>query len=112
MRGRKRDAVEILGSLFGRENDRFARRVRLKFAIRRWQDKRGHALLLYLEVGHVDPAPFLPALQAEFRELNTFDALDDSVVPGRVRDHVADEIFPLQFEAVLVDNTCRYLLPL
>jgi hypothetical protein len=46
MRGRKRDAVEFFGSLFGRKNDRLARRIRLQFAIDCRQDKRGHALLL------------------------------------------------------------------
>src|SRR5262245_10131484 len=112
VRGRKRDAVEIFGSLFGRKNNRLARRIRLKFAISCRQDKRGHALLLYLEVGHVDPAPLFPALQAKLCELNTFDALDKSVVPGCICGHMTDEIFPLQFEAVLVDDIFRHFLPL
>ena len=45
MRSRKRDAIEILGGLFGGKNNRLACRIRLEPAIGCWQNERGHSLL-------------------------------------------------------------------
>src|ERR1700733_6583904 len=65
-----------------------------------------------LDVGNVEPAPFRPALQAEFGELHAFDAFDKFMVPRRIRHDVTDKIFPLNLEAVLIDDIFRDLLPL
>src|SRR5512139_3481575 len=65
-----------------------------------------------LHFRHIDPAPFLPALEAKLGELHALDALDQPVVPRRVSADVADEIFPLDLEAVFVNDVVRHFFPL
>src|SRR5262249_41119664 len=112
MGGRECDAVEVFGSLFVWKDDRLTRCIGLQFAMDGWQGQRRHACSLYREVRHVEPAPFFPALHAEFRQLNALDALHQAMVPGCFSCNMTDEIFPLQFEAILVDDVLRHFLPL
>ena len=49
---------------------------------------------------------------AELGELHALGALDQVELPRRVGDDVADELLPLQLEAVLVDLVVRHLVPL
>src|SRR3984957_11394293 len=65
----------------------------------------------HLDRSNVDPAPFAPALQRAFRRLHALGALEQRILVGRVLADVADEHFPLLFEAVVVDGVLRQLLP-
>src|SRR6516165_1359587 len=67
---------------------------------------------LYLDIRHVEPAPFGPALQPELGKLHAFDAFHQSVVPWRADHDVADEILPLDLETVLINDVVRDFLPL
>src|SRR5262249_35675466 len=67
---------------------------------------------LNLDIRHVEPATLFPALQTEFGKLNAFYALDQAMMPWRVGDDITDEIFPLQLEAILIDQVLRHFLPL
>jgi hypothetical protein len=62
--------------------------------------------------GHVDPAPLFPALQGGFHELHAFGALGQRPAVGFVLDHVANEVFPLNLEAVVVYLRVWNFLPL
>src|SRR5499427_8918585 len=66
----------------------------------------------YLQRWHVEPAPFGPALQAELGELHALGSLGEVMLPRRAGDHVADEILPLDLEAVVVGDVLRQLFPL
>src|SRR5688572_20415517 len=58
--------------------------------------------------GHVDPAPLFPALQSGFDQLHAFRALRQVPAIRLVLDHVPDEMFPLDLEAVVVDLRVRH----
>ena len=60
----------------------------------------------------VDPPPFAPALQGELGELHALGALEQVVMPGSIGHHVANEVLPLQAEAVAEDLGIRYGRPL
>src|SRR5450631_301504 len=50
----------------------------------------------------VDPAPLAPALQRRFDQLHALGALGERPAIGRVLGDVADEMLPLDLEAVVV----------
>src|SRR3982075_3087888 len=64
-----------------------------------------------LDRSNVDPAPFAPALQRAFRQLHALGALEQRVLVRRVLADMANEHFPLLFEAVVVDGVLRQRLP-
>src|SRR5664279_2342919 len=61
---------------------------------------------------HVDPAPLAPALQRRLDQLHAFRAFGERPAIGRVPDDVADEMLPLDLEAVVVALDVGNLLPL
>src|SRR5690242_19847319 len=65
-----------------------------------------------VELRHVEPAPLGPALQAQLGELHARGALGEIMLPRRAGDDVADEVLPLDLEAVVVGDVLRQLLPL
>src|SRR5262249_49626844 len=67
---------------------------------------------LNLDIPHVQPATLFPAFQTQFGKLNAFYALDQTMMPWSVGDDMTDEIFPLQLEAILIDDVLRHFLPL
>src|SRR5262249_37280506 len=67
---------------------------------------------LNLDVRHVEPATLFPALHAEFGKLDAFFALNQAMMPRRVRNDMTDEVLPLQLEAILIDHVLRHFLPL
>src|SRR5437762_14264021 len=58
----------------------------------------------YLQRGYLDPTPFGPALQPQFRKLHALGAFHQIVFPRCAGDHMADEILPLDLEAVFVGD--------
>src|SRR5215471_14505696 len=66
----------------------------------------------YVELRHVHPAPLCPALEPELGELHALGAFGEVVLPRRSGHHVADEVLPLDLEAVVVGDVLRQLLPL
>ena len=61
---------------------------------------------------HVDPAPLFPALQRRLDQLHALGAFRQGPAIGLVLDHVADEMLPLDLEAVVVDLRVGHFLPL
>src|SRR6185312_17568366 len=70
------------------------------------------AELLDRERLDVDPAPLLPARERRLDELDALGALDEVPLVRRVLDDVADEVLPLDLEAVVVRRRIRNVLPL
>src|SRR6185295_9253702 len=64
------------------------------------------------ERGDVDPAPLLPARERRLDELDALGAFLERPLVGSGIDDVADEVLPLDLEAVVVDLRVGNRLPL
>src|SRR5437763_16069115 len=76
---------------------------------------RGDAVLMptsQRERRHVDPAPRLPALERRLDELHALGAFAERPLVRLVVDDVADEVLPLDLEAVVVELRVGDVLPL
>src|ERR1700730_3580854 len=60
----------------------------------------------------INPATLGPALHGQLGELNALRTLQEVMVPGSVRDHMANEVLPLQTETVGKYLSVRHRIPL